>query len=104
MYSLPHPERQPPASSQQNRLHKTQQPPPHKADYLDNTNYIQKKPTMYEKPVTEKPQFPPRSGSSQKINFKVSDNMTDSKIQEAKLGLQLLKKKMVRNGMSRDKN
>ena len=30
--------------------------------------------------------------------------MTNSKIHEAKQGLQLLKKKMSRNGMSRDKN
>lgn len=48
--------------------------------------------------------LPPRAGSSQKINYKVSDNMTNSKIQEAKKGLQLLKKKMSRNGMSREKN
>jgi hypothetical protein len=59
---------------------------------------------MYEKSVGEKPSFPPRAGSSQKINYKVEDNMTNSKIQEAKHGLQLLKKKMVRNGMSREKN
>ena len=30
--------------------------------------------------------------------------MTNSKIQEAKTGLNLLKKKMVRNGMSRERN
>lgn len=48
--------------------------------------------------------LPPRAGSSQKINYKVSENMTNSKIQEAKKGLQLLKKKMSRNGMSREKN
>jgi hypothetical protein len=34
----------------------------------------------------------------------VEENMTNSKIQEAKKGLQLLKKKMSRNGMSREKN
>ena len=45
--------------------------------------------------------MPPRAGSSQKINYKIEDNMTNSKIQEAKSGLHLLKKKMVRNGMSR---
>ena len=49
-------------------------------------------------------QLPPRAGSSQKINYKVEENMTTSKIQEAKKGLQLLKKKMSRNGMSREKN
>lgn len=49
-------------------------------------------------------QLPPRAGSSQKINYKVEENMTSSKIQEAKKGLQLLKKKMSRNGMSREKN
>lgn len=48
--------------------------------------------------------MPPRTGSTQKINYKVADNMTNSKIMEAKQGLQLLKKKMSRNGMSRDKN
>jgi hypothetical protein len=34
----------------------------------------------------------------------VEENMTTSKIQEARRGLQLLKKKMSRNGMSREKN
>ena len=47
--------------------------------------------------------MPPRAGSSQKINYKVDENMTSSKIQEAKHGLQLLKKRMVKNGMSREK-
>jgi hypothetical protein len=46
-------------------------------------------------------QLPPRSGSSQKINYKIEENMTNSKITEAKKGLLLLKKKMSRNGMSR---
>lgn len=53
----------------------------------------------------EKPSaLPPRTGSTQKINYKIEQNMTNSKIQEAKQGLQLLKKKMSRNGMSRQKN
>lgn len=58
---------------------------------------------MYEKPNSEKIVMPPRTGSSQKINYKVDENMTMSKIQEAKHGLKLLKKKMERNGMSREK-
>jgi hypothetical protein len=54
-------------------------------------------------PLAEKPsaQLPPRVGSTQKINYKIEENMTQSKIYEAKSGLQLLKKKMSRNGMSR---
>ena len=96
--TTPNSERQLPP---QNRLNKTQQQPPQKPEYLDNTYQAQKKQTVYnEKP----PALPPRSGSSQKINYKVEDNMTKSKIQEAKQGLQILKKKMSRNGMSREKN
>ena len=67
---------------------------------MDNTYHAQKKPTIH----SEKNVLPPRTGSSQKINYKIEDNMTNSKIQEARHGLQLLKKKMVRNGMSREKN
>ena len=99
MYSFDHIEKQI-SSGSQNRLNKTQQPPQPKQD-LDYTNYAQKKATMYEKPNSEKAVLPPRTGSSQKINYKIEDNMTSNKIQEAKNGLQLLKKKMVRNGMSR---
>ena len=82
MYSYTHSEKQtPPATSQQTRLNKTQQPPqPNKGEYLDNTYHVQKKPTMYEKTVSEKPSYPPRAGSTQKINYKVEDNMTNSKI------------------------
>ena len=36
-----------------------------------------------------------------KVNYNMEVNMTDSKIHQAKQGLQLLKKKMVRTGMSR---
>lgn len=39
----------------------------------------------------------------QKVQFKVDINMTESKIFQAKQGLQLLKKKMNRNGASREK-
>ena len=48
MYSFAYPEKTTPPP--QNRLNKTQQPPPPKTDYLENTNYAQKKPTMYVKP------------------------------------------------------
>jgi len=43
----------------------------------------------------------PKSTSTQKIQYKVAENMTSYNIQSAKQGLQLLKKKMNRNGMSR---
>lgn len=68
---------------------------------MENTYYAQKNNV----PETTKPiasQMPPRAGSSQKINFNVQANMTESKIMVAKQGLQLLKKKMSRN-MSREK-
>lgn len=38
-----------------------------------------------------------------KVQYKVDINMTESKIFQAKQGLQLLKKKMNRTGMSREK-
>jgi hypothetical protein len=61
-------------STPQNRLNKTQQQLPPKPDYLDNT---------YQQPkrATEKTVQPPRTGSTQKINYKIEDNMTNSKIQ-----------------------
>jgi hypothetical protein len=68
---------------------------------MENTYYAQKN----NGPESSKPiasQMPPRAGSSQKINFNVQANMTESKIMVAKQGLQLLKKKMSRN-MSREK-
>lgn len=69
-------------STSQNRLNKTQQPPPQqKSDYLDNTYHVEKKATVYDKPNSDKAMLPPRTGSSQKINYKVEDNMTTSKIQ-----------------------
>jgi hypothetical protein len=62
-----HSDRQLPPSYQ-NRLNKTQQQPPAKPDYLDNTYQAQKKTTMY----NEKPSaLPPRTGSTQKINYKI---------------------------------
>ncbi len=76
---------------------------PPKSEYLDNSHQS-KKINMTEKSIASDKQaftVPPRSGSSQKIIYKVEENMTTSKIQEAKHGLQLLKKKMSRNGMSR---
>jgi hypothetical protein len=74
--------------------------PPKPAENFENTYYGQSKNTV----ETRGGQLPPRAGSSQKINYKVEENMTNSKIQEARKGLQLLKKKMSRNGMSREKN
>ena len=71
----------PNTSTSQNRLNKTQQPQQPKSDYLDNTYHIEKKATVYEKPYSDKAMLPPRTGSSQKINYKVEDNMTTSKIQ-----------------------
>jgi len=35
---------------------------------------------MYDKPNSEKAMLPPRAGSSQKIDYKIEDNMTTSKI------------------------
>ena len=78
MYSFAYTEKTTPPP--QNRLNKTQQPPPPKNDYLENTNYAQKKPTIYEKPQSEKAMLPPRNGSAQKIDYKIAENMTTSKI------------------------
>lgn len=76
----------------QTRLNKTQVQPPQQQAF-EKTTYAQNKAPSI--------QLPPRSGSSQKINYKIEENMTNSKIMEAKKGLLLLKKKMSRNGMSR---
>lgn len=82
---------------QQSKLNKTQSQKP--TDNFENTYYAQNNKPIESKPSSQ--QLPPRAGSSQKINYKVAENMTNSKIQEAKKGLALLKKKMSRNGLSR---
>lgn len=69
-----HVERQPSASSHQNRLNKTQQPPQPKPEYIENSYQLPKKSNMTEKNIpSEKPAYtlPPRTSSSQKINYKV---------------------------------
>lgn len=49
------------------------------------------------------PKNAPTRGPIQKKEYIVEDNMTESRICEAKQGLQLLKKKMSAKGMSREK-
>lgn len=72
-------EKPPTTVASQNRLNKTQAP--QKAvETFDNTYYGQGKNTVEQSKQVPQ-QLPPRSGSSQKINYKVSDNMTNSKIQ-----------------------
>jgi len=46
--------------------------------------------------------LPPRPAS--KVNYDMEINMTESKVFKAKQGLTLLKRKMSRTGMSRDKS
>jgi hypothetical protein len=66
------------------------------SENMDNTNYH-----INQKSEASKLPPQPRAGSSQKLNYNIQENMTESRILEAKKGLMLLKKKMSRNGMSR---
>lgn len=83
----------------QNKLLKTQeQPKP--SENMNNTNYNNNQNNK----ASDIPKIPSsKNGTSQKLDYNIQDNMTDSRIQEARVGLKLLKKKMSRNGMSREK-
>ena len=57
--------------------------------------------TSLNRPSSAKRPLPPKP--VQKKEYVVEDNMTESRITEAKQGLQLLKRKMSAKGMSREK-
>lgn len=80
----------------QGMLMKTQVPP-RPSQNIENTN------SQLGQRRIESSKFMPKSSSTQKIEFHIEENMTESRISEARNGLQLLKKKMSRNGKSRER-
>jgi hypothetical protein len=94
----PHPERQTYSQTQQGRTGKTQSIKP-TTSTLENANMNVAASARRE---DSKKVLPPKPPS--KISYNVECNMTESKICQAKQGLQLLKKKMNRGGASREKS